>query len=228
MLNECDSIQEYLAHGSELKKLFNARFAPEKLAHPTEIALSVLFDIAPEELHQLMAEKLASQVRQAQGKVIYGMHGAWATAMVLGKFGFTDELMSIYLADEFPSFGYWRKKLGATTFWESFSEDFDMLSRNHGAFAGGLRAFYEYIAGFRHDEKAPGRNFLQLQPRFPAALNSLDVSYCNYRIRFRRENDGIELEVSVPENASALLILPDGSEKNLTAGFYQCKLPNKQ
>src|SRR4051812_37998546 len=86
-----------------------------------------------------------------------------------------------------------------------------MNSLNHYALGSVAQWLYEYVAGIRLDARRPGYEHVVVAP-VPGPLASAGAAYASVRgpIRseWRRTGADLELEVEIPANVTATVILP--------------------
>ena len=86
--------------------------------------------------------------------------------------------------------------------------------------------FYKYLAGIRPLPDSDGFDRFGLAPCFVEGLNEVEAQYDSFagtiRSRWKREGDRIVWEFSVPDNASALIMSPDGESRLASSGSHRC------
>lgn len=193
----------------------------EKFFHPetgiyangtqTSQSLALYLDIVPEEKQSLVAEKLAEKVRNNGGSLDFGLLGSKYVPSVLSHYGYTELAYHMIVKDTHPSWGYWIKKMNATTLYETWliDENRKDASLNH-AFLGNISAWmFNVIAGINYDENNPGFAHFVIKPHFIQELDWAEATYKSVRglivSKWRREGETIVLNVTVPPNTQATL-----------------------
>ena len=110
-------------------------------------ALAVYYGIAEGEVKQTIADKLAKQLADSGYRIPCGILGMKALFCALSDTGHIDAVNALVNCEEYPSYGFWRKK-GATSLWESWSEK--TTSRNHHMYSEVLRWLYCYVGGIKN------------------------------------------------------------------------------
>jgi len=112
---------------------------------------------------------------------------------------------------DFPGWGHMLEQ-GATTLWEHWKFSDNTFSHNHPMFGSVSQWFYNWLGGIEPDVDAVGFDTFTFQPQF---LDGLDWVRCTYRsIRgpitcdWKRQGDRVAMDLNVPVNTSATLILP--------------------
>ena len=105
----------------------------------------------------------------------------------------------------YPGWGYMIEQ-GANSMWESW-DGYD--SRNHTPFCLISAYFYKYLAGIQNDYTAPGFKHVIINPSIVGDLNSVnayhDAMYGRIKSSWKRENQKLTMEVSIPVNTTATI-----------------------
>ena len=223
---ECEP---YLARRAWLRERYNDRFyrggGVYEEGGSTALALPLLFDLAPESERAAVAARLAEHIREREGAVDYGTVGSRVVPQALLKYGYADELLLLLRRDAYPGYGYWHREFQATTFWESWSEKMEVLSRNHAAFTNFASCFYRDFAGLRHDWRKPGGNHLRVEPCFAETLADFRAEYRGYVSGWNRAEDGaVEYSLTVPDSCTAELRLPGHAPRLCRTGTHSFRL----
>src|SRR5690606_29025560 len=153
-----------------------------------------------------------------------GVLGAKAILNALSENGYPDLAYQLASRDTYPSWGAWIAA-GATTFLENWDLHATRdISDNHMMFGEIGAWFFKALGGIKPDENAPGFKNILLQPHFVKGLDTFSVRfdgpYGEIKSSWRRSGEKIFLDIVIPANSGATLILPDGSERNLQAGTH--------
>lgn len=112
---------------------------------------------------------------------------------------------------DFPGWGDMLEQ-GATTLWEHWKFSDNTFSHNHPMFGSVSQWFYNWLGGIEPAVDAVGFDKFKFQPQF---LDDLDWVRCTHRsIRgpitcdWKREGSRVAMELQVPVNTSATLVLP--------------------
>ena len=177
-------------------------------------------------------EKLIACFRARLRKDFYritcGFTGAPLMLPVLLENGMTDVAYRMLLSEEFPGWLY-AVNLGATTIWERWnSVEADgsisgtgMNSLNHYAYGSVCEAVFAHICGLQN--AAPGWTKARIAPKLNGRFRRSSICYDSpagqWTVAWSIADDGsVTLTVTIPEGASAEIVLPDHPEgKVLTA-----------
>jgi len=188
--------------------------------------LPLYFDLVPEKFRQHFADRLVKMIEENGGCLDTGFLGTPFLMDALCKIERTDLAYAILYQDKCPSWLY-EVKNGATSIWESwyaYKEDGTpiVMSLNHYAFGCVDDWIFRYINGI--DKTKPGFKHILIQPE-------PDQSLTYARRTFRSEygdivsdwkvTDGkFQLDVAIPCNTTATVVLPDGTHHELGSGRY--------
>jgi alpha-L-rhamnosidase len=195
----------------------------------TAYLLALHMDLLPEELRPRAAERLVENIARHDGHLTTGFVGVGLLCPVLSRFGHSDVAYRLLLNETFPSWGY-SIRHGATTIWErwdGWTEDAGfqtpmMNSFNHYSLGSVGQWLYEHVAGIR--AAAPGYEKVLIAPE-PGRLEWARAVYRSVRgpieSAWRRSGDSIELEVAIPANVTATVIVPGGSPVEVGPGRHR-------
>lgn len=180
----------------------------------TAYALAIAFDLLPDSLVPVAAERLAADVRRRQLHLTTGFLGTPQLLPVLSATGHLDVAYGLLLQRSYPSWLYPITR-GATTMWERWDgirpdssfEDAGMNSFNHYAFGAVGDWMYRTIGGIGIDPRTPGGKRAQIAPRPGGGLTSARASlvtlYGTLASSWRLAGGKFALDVTVPPNTSA-------------------------
>ncbi|OGM39571.1 hypothetical protein ABOM_011783 [Aspergillus bombycis] len=171
------------------------------------------------------ADRLARLVRYAKFRVSTGFAG---TPAVLHALSSTSHLQIAYrmlLEEECPSWLY-AVKMGGTTVWERWDSMLPdgsvnpgmMTSFNHYALGAVANWLHTVVGGLRPQAEHPGWRKFIVQPRPGGTVTSAQVEFkspcglirCAWRVLDEEAGQVFHMELTVPPNSNALVILPHG------------------
>lgn len=192
----------------------------------TAIALALHFDLLEPGQRQVAIKRLDHLVRKNAFKVGTGFAG---TPMILDVLAANDRLALAYRmlqGTQCPSWLYCVMQ-GATTMWERWDSLMpdgsvnpgEMVSYNHFSLGSVANFIHEAIGGIRSG--GPGWKHVIIQPRPGGTLTNASVSHtspygrvaCEWRIR----GDKLLVQIAVPPNSTARVILP-GVDETVASG----------
>jgi len=189
----------------------------------TAYALALEFDMLPVSLRQQAADRLAKNIAGYKNHLTTGFLGTPYLCDALTRFGHADVAYKLLLQDSYPSWLYPIKQ-GATTIWERWDgiktdgtfEEASMNSYNHYAYGAIGDWMYQNIAGIQAAE--PGYKKIMIKPLLGGKLSWAEASYeCPYGLiksRWEIADQKLELTVTIPQNTTADVFVPDAQGKN--------------
>jgi len=194
------------------------------LAAQTQTAhiISLYFGLVPEQFRQQTVDGLIKLLEAENGHLVTGFVGTPYFCHALSENGKIDEAYKLLLRDDFPSWLYQVKK-GATTIWEHWDGikpdgsmwSPDMNSFNHYAYGAVAEWIYRVLGGLETDEQAPGFKHSIIQPHIGGDLDYAKTSYMTPYGRletyWQKEGNEVELNLRIPHNTTASIILDRAS-----------------
>ena len=175
----------------------------------------------PEDRERILASLVRSILDKREGHLDTGIFGTRYLATVLAEAGLLDLALDTYFHPTYPSFGDQIAR-GATTLWEQWVEVGSMATHNHAMFAGACSFIVEDLFGLVASRDA--YRTVTLRPRMATSVGyfsfALHTVRGEYRMTYRREEEGLRLSLCVPFGCTACLTMPDGAEYRLEGGEH--------
>lgn len=225
ILGKVEEYKEYERLLDRIKLQFQKEFmtANGRLISETQTAyiLALQFDMIPGSLRAAALERLVTNIESYKYHLTTGFLGTPFLNPVLTRFGRNDVAYKLLLQDTYPSWLYPIKAHGATTIWERWDsmkpdstfQDPGMTSFNHYAYGAVGDWMYRTIGGI-DTEEFDGAGYKQsvIKPELGGGLTfaktSLDTPYGKISSDWRLDSNTFTLQVEVPANTSASVILP--------------------
>lgn len=223
VLGKKEDVDKYTALLKDIKDSFVKEYMTStgRMVSGTQTAyvLALQFDMLPEDLRASAAERLVSNIKSYGNHLTTGFLGTPYLCHVLTRFGYTNVAYDLLMQESYPSWLY-PVKMGATTIWERWDgikpngnfQTPDMNSYNHYAYGAIGDWMYRNIAGINSDPAAPGYKKINIIPKpgggITSASASLNTPYGWVTSSWKIEGGLFKLDVQVPPNASAMVILP--------------------
>lgn len=185
----------------------------------TAYVLALNFDMLPETLRPLIAQRLVDNIKDYGTQLTTGFLGTPYLCHVLTRFGYDDIAYKLLFRQEYPSWLY-PVKMGATTIWERWDgikpdgsfQTPGMNSFNHYAYGAIGDWMYRTVAGINLSEEAPGYKKIIIKPHLTDSLSfasaSLQTYYGKISSEWKKENGKLILNVEVPVNTTATVFIP--------------------
>jgi alpha-L-rhamnosidase len=240
VLGKKDDVKKYSNLLENIKTAFvNEYMTPNgKLVSGTQTAyvLALQFDMLPENLRAQAAERLVQNIRSYGNHLTTGFLGTPYLCHVLSRFGYNNVAFDLLMQEHYPSWLY-PVKMGATTIWErwdgikpdgSFQVP-SMNSFNHYAYGAIGDWMYKNIVGITPVAENPGYKFILIAPKpgggITSASGELETVYGKVKSSWTIADGVFKLDVIVPPNSNASILLPNSDKKEVGSGSYhfECK-----
>ena len=195
----------------------------------TAYALAIVFELAPNEQHQALGDRLAELVREYGYRIGTGFVGTPIINDALTRTGHGDVAARLLIQTECPSWLY-PVTMGATTIWERWDSMLpdgtinpgQMTSFNHYAFGAVADWLHRVLAGLAPAE--PGYRRLRIEPHplpgFDFAEAAHETPYGKAAVRWDRSGDDVVVRATVPPGVTADVLLPDGARHQVGSGEH--------
>ncbi|MBK7642340.1 MAG: family 78 glycoside hydrolase catalytic domain [Planctomycetes bacterium] len=183
-------------------------------------ALALAFNLVPKNLVPLVQAKLSVSITEKRaGHMSTGMQTTHRMLIELARRGYEELASRLVRSKDFPSWG-WQQDQGATSIWERWDglypgrgpQDPSMNSFNHFAFGSVGEWLMGCVAGIRPDTEGPGYARFFIEPRAGLQIPAAGGSYHSIRgtivSDWKIQGDNFVLDVTVPPNTSATVVLP--------------------
>lgn len=196
----------------------------------TACVLALHFNLIKEEHRPRVLRTLRTNLAEHKNHLSTGFVGTPYLCHVLSENGEHELATKVFLQEDYPSWLYAVNK-GATTIWERWNSilpdgSFDesgMNSLNHYAYGSIGDWMYRKLAGINPME--PGYKKIKIEPMLTRGITWVDATYSTaygeIRSAWKCEEGIISVDVEVPVNTTAILVLPEKNEPlELGSGKY--------
>lgn len=216
VLGKTDDAENFSLHSREVIQAFNNKFLNQAEGYYDDRSQSaqtwpLLFGMVPSDLEQSVFNTLVNDIVEIRdGHPSTGYVGTKFMLDLLTDKGREDIVWNMALKTDFPSWGYSLRN-GRTTITEAWK---DGGSQNHVVLGAAIDPwFYHVLAGIKMDEKYPGFKRFMIDPFIPAddldwVASSVHTMYGKITSSWKKDPDGLIVEVSVPVNTTAIIHLP--------------------
>lgn len=242
VLGETEDMTHYSNMAEKIRDAFAKGVIREDGHMPAELmgayAMPIYFDLVPERFKQLFADKLIQLLQKNNGCLDTGFLGTAVLLDAFSKIGRNDLAYDLLFQENAPSWLY-EVQHGATTIWESWfalAEDgtpfvsnldgnYFSMSLNHYAFGCVADWMFRHINGI--DKGLPGFKHIIIKPhpdnRLQWAKRTFESEFGDITSDWYREDGKFHLDVKIPCNTTAEVILPDGTCHKVGSGQYSFK-----
>lgn len=233
--------QEYLGNyekyqdiADHMKQAIQVGVIKEDGSMPSDLmgayVLPIFFDLVPEDKKVSFAKHLVESIKKNNGCMDTGFLGTPYLLDALCKIGRLDMAYDLLWQDKSPS---WLSEVdsGATTIWENcFGYDEDgnpgNLSFNHYSFGCVDDWMFRYIGGI--DTDTPGYKHLIFEPKPDGKLQYAERTFktsqgkatCYWKVEKTEDGTQFNMQITVPCNTTATVILPNGRREERGSGEY--------
>lgn len=201
----------------------------------TAYALAIAFDLLPTaEQRQRAGDRLSELARDSGYHIRTGFVGTPLICDALCSTGHYATAYRLLLQQECPSWLY-PVTMGATTVWERWDSMLqdgsinpgEMTSFNHYALGAVADWMHRTIGGLTPTE--PGYRRMEIHPRPGGGLTHAQARHITpYGLAesaWKIENGKFDLNVTIPPNTSALVILPNDEQAEVGSGKWNWSVP---
>ena len=190
----------------------------------------IAFNLLDDEQAKAACDKLSELIKKNDYHLNTGFLSTPFLCSVLADNGHADTAYRLLLNDTCPGWLYAVKK-NATTIWETWDgtrEDGTVHdSFNHYSYGSISGWLFDGVCGINLDGKA-----FRIQPAINPALKFAKAKWKSpigtVESLWEFKEGNVYFSFSIPANTSAVIILPDGVKREVTAGTYEFKLTEEQ
>ena len=221
----------YNAFFEKIKKVFNDEYVTKSgrtaSDSQTSYVLALMFDLLPTDLRPKATQYLVDDIKSRRNHLSTGFLGTPYLCHVLSDNGRTDVAYDLLFQETYPSWLY-PVKHGATTIWErwdgmkvdsTFQSD-GMNSFNHYAYGAIGDWLYRVVTGIEIGKAGYKHILIQPQPtdKLSYAKAYYDSEYGKIESGWTRKNGKTTLNVRIPANTTATIVLKNVQMGNITEG----------
>jgi alpha-L-rhamnosidase len=227
--NETDA-KEYLLLFEAIRTKFNETYVDGegKIKGDTQsaYALALDFDLLPASKQDLAFKHMVRCIEEYDYRISTGFISTIMLMKELTKRGRNDIAYTLMESERFPSWIYSINQ-GATTIWERW----DGYVKGRGFQNPGMNSFchysigsvgewmYRVILGINPDDQYPGYKHFTIHPQPGGTITWAKGSYNSLHGRissdWKKTKDLFTLDIEIPVNTSATVILPSGNQKQI-------------
>ena len=232
ILGNTEDAAYYRSLSAKIKAVYNKYLiAPDgeiQKGHQAAYIRALALDMVDNEQKPLVIAQLKKELEAANYHLNTGFLSTVYLLPTLCDNGMTEEAFRILEQTTAPG---WLHPviMGATTMLENW-DGLDVFrdSFNHYSFGAVCQFLFEYVAGIRPTFDAPGFHKILLKPVPGGSLTWAEASYKSKQglicSGWKTENGKFKYHCTIPCNATACLVLPDGSNHELAAGEYHFEI----
>ncbi len=215
VLGKKEDAQKYAVLAGEIKSAFNKKFFNPQTkvvgsGSQTSYAMPLVVGLVEPQYQKAVMENLVKSIKASNNALTAGDIGFRYLVRALEDGGASQLLYEMNNRDDVPGYGY-QIKHGATALTESWPA-LKYVSNNHMMLGHLMEWMYSGLAGIRQQDEDIGFHKILIEPQMVKGIDWIKSSYNsingNISINWKKENGELLMEVSVPGNCSAKVILP--------------------
>ncbi|WP_340114667.1 family 78 glycoside hydrolase catalytic domain [Maribellus mangrovi] len=215
LIGKQEKVNELADWASEIKTAFNANFFnPETKVYSTgsqtAIAMPLVVGLVEAENHEAVVQTLVESIHNSDNALTAGDIGFNYLVKALQNNGQGELLFEMNARNDVPGYGYQLKK-GATALTESWPA-LEVVSNNHLMLGHIMEWFYNGLGGIGQTEKSVAYKQVIIEPQVVGGIKNTDTSfetpYGTVVSSWKDDKETFRLEVSIPVNSDAIIILP--------------------
>lgn len=231
-----DDEEEYKAEAERIRKAFNEKFynaekqiyetthweqkGNRRRYRQTSNLLPLSFGMVDEENREAVIKNLVDDIVSHGYHLDTGCTGTKHFLPVLFNTGHTDIAYKVLTQTTYPSWGYWIEK-GSTSAWECWEPS--TRSFDHYFLGTFDESLYAYIAGIRDIKN--GYETFTVAPETECGMKWAKTSIKSpkglIRCEWRKTDTATEIEIEIPDGATAQIKLRNGVSETKTKGVYK-------
>ncbi|MFN8371342.1 MAG: family 78 glycoside hydrolase catalytic domain [Anaerolineae bacterium] len=240
VLGKVETADVYQQLSAEVKAAIQKEYFTEtgRLAIPTQTGyvLALFMDLMPEAHRERVKSDLIARLEKDNLHLRTGFVGTPYLCRVLSNIGANDLAYKLLLNEDYPSWLY-AVNMGATTIWERWNSlnpdgsisSTSMNSLNHYAYGSIVEWMYRDMCGLNPssgDNGLVGFRHARIAPKPDRSLQWAKARYRSaagvYESGWRLDDLGnLTLELTIPFNASAQVVLPEAHADEITLNGYK-------
>lgn len=230
LLGKQEDHEQYSRLAGFIKKAINDKYLDQETGvyasgTQTELSMPLMWHVVPEPLVAKVAQRLAERVEADGSHIDVGVLGAKAVLNALSENGYADLAYTLASRDTYPSWGAW-VAAGATTLLENWDLNATRdISDNHMMFGEIGAWFFKGLGGIKPDESQPGFKHVLIEPHFVQGMDHFEATFESLHgtitSSWKKKGKEVDLDIIIPANSTATLVLPDGEHRPLSAGKHR-------
>lgn len=228
LLGHDTDAKRYATLADEVRTAYNAHYfdpatAQYGTASQCSNALPLFLDMVPEAHRQAVIDNLLSDIEQHGWRLTTGDVGNRYLFQTLARNGLNEVMYRMHNHEEAPGYGF-QLKYGATTLTEQWDPR-QGSSWNHFMMGQIDEWFFRSLLGLRPDTNGKGYREVTIAPEAVGDLQWVrgryHSLYGDIRIEWQREQEQFTLQVELPANCRANILLPgDSTPQQVASGRH--------
>jgi alpha-L-rhamnosidase len=224
ILDKPDKVRIYQEQARRIAQAINEKFFdPEKHTYidtrQTHCVMPLIAGVVqPEQVQAVLANLEREILVHQKGHFDTGIHGTYYLVKYLTEQDRSDLIHTLASQTTFPSYGFFIKN-GYVTWPELWQECNSIM---HGCLNGIGGWFIRGLAGIRTDPASPGYRNIIIKPAVSGNLEWVnghhESPYGRIACNWKKQEQSLEMEITIPANASATVYVPTSDASRVTVG----------
>lgn len=223
LLGKDDDKKLFADLSENIKKAFNDKFFDKETqvyatGSQTAYAMPLFTGIVEEQYRDKVFNNLVASIHAGNKALTAGDVGYRYLVRVLEDGGASQLLYEMNNRDDVPGYGY-QIRHGATALTESWPA-LRYVSNNHMMLGHLMEWLYSGLGGINQQEDDRGYRKIRIAPQVIDGMNAVSATYATpngvIHTAWKKEGNKILLEVSIPANTTAQIILPVSNTGSIT------------
>lgn len=228
MVGKSDEKKQYFDLAQEVKETFNQEFFNNETKQygtgsQASNAIPLFLELVEPENREAVLDNLVKDIQRHGNRLTTGDVGNRYLYQALAQNGLNELMYKMHNHEEVPGYGF-QVKFGATTLTEQWDPR-EGTSWNHFMMGQIDEWFFASLAGIQPDPENPGFRKFIIQPQVVGDLKQVSAStktlYGLISVDWEVAGSNFEINISVPVNSQAKVILPDGSTDVAGSGKHK-------
>lgn len=227
MLGHQQDEGDYLKLSEEVKEAYIKEFFNEETKQfgsgsQASNAIPLFFDLVEPQYRDDVLKNLVADIQKHGNRLTTGDVGNRYLFQTLANNDLNELMYLMNNHEDAPGYGF-QVKFGATTLTEQWDPR-EGTSWNHFMMGQIDEWFFASLAGIKPDPEKPGFKEFIIEPQVVGDMNFVTAStktlYGQISVDWKRDNGQFMIDVSIPVNSSAKVVLPNKEVHNVGSGKY--------
>jgi hypothetical protein len=223
LIGKNEAVLKYSAWSDEIKVAFNTKFFdPETKVYSTgsqtAISMPLVVGLVDDENREEVVQTLVESIANSKYELTAGDVGFNYLVKALESNGQNEVLYKMNARDDVPGYGYQLKK-GATALTESWPA-LEVVSNNHLMLGHLMEWLYKGLGGIGQTEESLAYKEVKIEPKPVGGIQSArakyESPYGTISVAWKDSEELFSLDVEIPVNCTAEIILPAESIENIS------------
>jgi alpha-L-rhamnosidase len=225
LLGKDDDAVVYRKKAEAVKDSFNRKFYNNETRQygtgsQTANAMAVYMNLVEPQNREAVSENIIQDIRSRNNSLTTGDIGYRYLLKVLDEAGRSDVIFDMNSRTDVPGYGYQLVK-GATALTESW-QALPTVSNNHLMLGHLMEWFYAGLGGIGQEEQSIAFKKIHIRPQVVGDIThakaSYEAPYGTIMSEWKKQGGVLELDVQIPANTTATIVLPASMDAKITEG----------